>query len=149
MTVNTEIQKPINPYIVAMAVLLPSFLALAASSATNVCQPNIAGFYGATQYEANTVITCYIISGGIMLPVTGYLVQAIGKKLLMIYSIWLFCFGCLLCILAPNLQAMSVWLYHHDEDWRKIERKQDEDADIPTDIEHGINIDSWIKDKLK
>lgn len=106
MTANTEIQKPINPYIVAIAVLLPSFLALAASSATNVCQPNIAGFYGATQYEANTVITCYIISGGIMLPVTGYLVQAIGKKLLMIYSIWLFCFGCLLCILAPNLQAL-------------------------------------------
>lgn len=80
MTANTEIQKPINPYIVAIAVLLPSFLALAASSATNVCQPNIAGFYGATQYEANTVITCYIISGGIMLPVTGYLVQAIGKN---------------------------------------------------------------------
>ena len=48
--------------------------------------------------------------------------------------------------LAPNLQAMSVWLYHHDEDWRKIERKQDEDADIPTDIEHGINIDSWIQE---
>jgi len=106
MATNTEIQKPINPYIVAIAVLLPSFLALAASSATNVCQPNIAGFYGATQYEANTVITCYIISGGIMLPVTGYLVQAIGKKLLMIYSIWLFCLGCLLCILAPNLQAL-------------------------------------------
>ena len=40
--------------------------------------------------------------------------------------------------LAPNLQAMSVWLYHHDEDWRKIERKQDEDADIPTDIELSL-----------
>ena len=51
---------PINPYIVAISVLLPSFLSLAASSATNVCQPNIAGYYGATQYEANTVITCYI-----------------------------------------------------------------------------------------
>ncbi|HCY68838.1 MAG TPA: hypothetical protein DHV19_01220 [Bacteroides cellulosilyticus] len=51
--------------------------------------------------------------------------------------------------LAPNLQAQSVWLYHYDEDWRKVERKQDEDADIPTDIEHGISIDSWIKDKLK
>ena len=51
--------------------------------------------------------------------------------------------------LAPNLQAMSVWLYHHDEEWRKVERRQDEDADIPKDIEHGINIDSWIKDKLK
>ncbi len=96
----------VNPYIVAISVLLPAFLALAASSATNVCQPNIAGFYGATQYEANTVITCYIISGGIMLPVTGYLVESIGKKLLMFYSIWLFCIGCLLCILAPNLKAL-------------------------------------------
>lgn len=96
----------VNPYIVAMSVLLPSFLSLAASSATNVCQPNIAGYYGATQYEANTVITCYIISGGIMLPVTGYLVEAIGKKLLMYYSIWLFCIGCLLCILAPDLHSL-------------------------------------------
>ena len=51
--------------------------------------------------------------------------------------------------LAPSLQAQSVWLYHYDEDWRKVERKQDEDTDIPTDIEHGISIDSWIKDKLK
>ena len=99
-------QKLYNPYIVALSVLLPAFLALAASSATNVSQPHIAGFYGATQYEANTVITCYIISGGLMLPVTGYLVRLIGKKLLMFYSIWVFCIGCLLCLLAPNLQAL-------------------------------------------
>ena len=49
--INAE-EKQINPYIVALAVLLPSFLSLAASSATNVSQPHIAGFYGATQYEA-------------------------------------------------------------------------------------------------
>ena len=99
-------EKKINPFIIAIAVLLPSFLALAASSGTNVSQPHIAGFYGATQYEANTVITCYIISGGLMLPVTGYLVRTIGKKLLMYYSIWIFCIGCLLCLLAPNLQTL-------------------------------------------
>ncbi len=99
-------EKKVNPYIVAISVLLPAFLALAASSATNVSQPHIAGFYGATQYEANTVITCYIISGGLMLPVTGYLVRTIGKKLLMFYSIWIFALGCLLCVLAPNLQAL-------------------------------------------
>lgn len=51
--------------------------------------------------------------------------------------------------LAPNLQAMSVWLYHHDEEWRKVERRQDEDADIPKDIDQGISIDSWIKNNLK
>ena len=99
-------EKKINPYIIAMAVLLPSFLSLAASSGTNVSQPHIAGFYGATQYETNTVITCYIISGGLMLPVTGYLVRYIGKKLLFIYSIIVFALGCFLCIVAPNLQAL-------------------------------------------
>ena len=102
---NTE-EKQINPYLVALAVLLPAFLSIAASSATNVSQPHIAGFYGATQYEANTVITCYIISAGIMLPVTGYLVRLIGKKQLMNYSIWGFLVGCLCCIFSPNLQAL-------------------------------------------
>ena len=99
-------EKKVNPYIIAIAVLLPSFLALAASSGTNVSQPHIAGFYGATQYEANTVVTCYIISGGLMLPVTGYLVRRIGKKLLMLYSIAIFALGCLLCVIAPTLQSL-------------------------------------------
>lgn len=51
--------------------------------------------------------------------------------------------------LAPSLQAQSVILYHYDEEWKKTERKLDEETDIPTDINHGISIDSWIKDKLK
>ncbi len=103
-----EEKKTTNPYIIALAVLLPSFLALAASSGTNVSQPHIAGFYGATQYEANTVITCYIISGGLMLPVTGYLVRLMGKKLVMLYSIIIFALGCLLCLLAPNLLTLII-----------------------------------------
>lgn len=103
-----EAKKTTNPYIIALAVLLPAFLALAASSGTNVSQPHIAGFYGATQYEANTVITCYIISGGLMLPVTGYLVRLMGKKLVMLYSIIIFALGCLLCLLAPNLLALII-----------------------------------------
>lgn len=70
--VDTKQYKKINPYIIAFTVLLPAFLALAASSATNVCQPNIAGYFGATPYEANTVVTSYIISGGLMLPITVY-----------------------------------------------------------------------------
>jgi len=52
--------------------------------------------------------------------------------------------------LPPSLQAQATLLYHYDEDWRKVERKQDEDAsDIPTDISKGINIDEWIKDRIK
>lgn len=51
--------------------------------------------------------------------------------------------------LAPNLQAMSVWLYHHDEEWRKVERKQDEDADIPKDIQRGVDIEAWIRKEVE
>jgi len=51
--------------------------------------------------------------------------------------------------LPYNMQAMSTWLYHHDEEWRKVERKQDEDAsDIPSEINQGVNIDSWIKKEV-
>lgn len=46
--------------------------------------------------------------------------------------------------LAPNLQAMSVWLYHHDEEWRKIERRQDEENDLHR--ENGIDIDKWMEE---
>lgn len=46
--------------------------------------------------------------------------------------------------LAPNLQAMSVWLYHHDEEWRKIECRQDEENDLHR--ENGIDIDKWMEE---
>ena len=65
-------EKKVNPYIVAITILLPAFMSMVASSATNVCQPHIAGYFGATPYEANSIITAYIISGGIMLPIFGH-----------------------------------------------------------------------------
>lgn len=98
--------KPVNEYIQAIVILLPSILALVASSATNVCQPNIAGYFGATQYEANSVITSYIIANGIMLPTTGFLVRLLGKKKLFLYCIALFCIGAFLCVLATDLHLL-------------------------------------------
>lgn len=48
--------------------------------------------------------------------------------------------------LPPNMQALSTWLYHHDPEWRKVQRGQDtESVDIPTDIDQGVDIDAWIK----
>lgn len=101
-----ETKKEANAYIQALVILLPSILALVASSATNVCQPNIAGYFGATQYEANSVITSYIIANGIMLPTTGYLSKMFGKKMFFIYCIALFCFGAFLCLLARDLHML-------------------------------------------
>lgn len=52
--------------------------------------------------------------------------------------------------LPYNVQALATWLYHHDKDWRKVERKQDEEAsDIPMNISKGVDIDSWIKKQVE
>lgn len=48
--------------------------------------------------------------------------------------------------MPPNIQALSTWMYHHDPEWRKIQRGLDtETSDIPADIDHGIDIDAWIR----
>lgn len=51
--------------------------------------------------------------------------------------------------LPPNMQALTTWMYHHDPEWRKVERKLDEEAsDIPVDINKGVDIDAWIKKEV-
>lgn len=51
--------------------------------------------------------------------------------------------------LPYNIQAMATWLYHHDKDWRKVERKQDEESsDIPINIRKGVDIDNWIRKQV-
>ncbi len=99
-------KKKVNPYLIAFTILLPAFLNMVASSATNVCQPHIAGYFGATPYEANSVITAYIISGGIMLPVFGWWVNTCGKKNVAMVSVSLFAVSSFLCLMAKDLHVL-------------------------------------------
>lgn len=46
--------------------------------------------------------------------------------------------------LAPSLQAQTTWLYHHDEEWRKIERNQDENNSL--ERENGVDIEKWMEE---
>lgn len=50
----------------------------------------------------------------------------------------------------PNVQALSTWLYHHDPEWRRIQRGMDTEAsDVPTDVNQGVDIDAWIKKEIE
>lgn len=50
---------------------------------------------------------------------------------------------------APNMQAIATLLYHYDKNWRKVERKLDEEAtDVPENVKNGISIEDWINSKL-
>lgn len=105
-TKNIPTTKRTNPYLIAFVILLPGFISLVATSATNTCQPHIAGCFGATPYEANAVITGYMIASGIMLPVFGWLVGIIGRKNVAYFSLILFAIGSLLCILVHDLHLL-------------------------------------------
>lgn len=49
-----------------------------------------------------------------------------------------------------NIQALATWLYHHDPEWRKVQRKQDTEAsEIPMDVKKGVSIDAWIKREIE
>ncbi len=49
-----------------------------------------------------------------------------------------------------NVQALATFLYHHDPEWRKVERRLDTDAsDIPADAKKGVDIDRWIRKEVE
>lgn len=51
----------------------------------------------------------------------------------------------------PNMQALSVWLYHFDEEWRKVQqgKKEEEAKGIPFDPKKGISINKWIEKEIE
>ncbi len=46
--------------------------------------------------------------------------------------------------LAPNIQALSTFLFHHDPNWRKIQRGIEDDEELPQNVKQGIPVSHWI-----
>jgi MFS transporter, DHA2 family, multidrug resistance protein len=63
-----------NPWIIAMAVSLAAFMEVLDTSIANVALPHIAGNLGASNDESTRVLTGYLVSSAIVLPISGWLV---------------------------------------------------------------------------
>lgn len=48
----------------------------------------------------------------------------------------------------PNLQALSMWMYHHSPEWRKIQRGEEMDSDDTEPAKRGIDISEWISKEM-
>lgn len=107
-TVEIQTKKKINPYLVAITVILPTFFAMLGTSATNVALPNIAGFVGATQYESNPVVTSYMICNALVLPLSGWLTRQFGRKTMFYACIITFTLGGIFCMMATSLPALEI-----------------------------------------
>ncbi len=78
------------------------------TSIANVALPHIAGNMGASSDESTWVLTSYLVSNAIVLPITGWLVSLLGRKRFFVICIALFTVSSLLCGIAPTLVILLI-----------------------------------------
>ena len=99
-------KPPINPWLIALTVTLATFMEVLDTSITNVALPHIAGALSASQDESTWVISSYLVSNAIILPISAYLTTLIGRKRFYMICVALFGASSLLCGLAPTLPLL-------------------------------------------
>jgi DHA2 family multidrug resistance protein len=99
----------VNPWIIALAVTLATFMEVLDTSIANVALPHIAGSLSAGQDESTWVLTSYLVSNAIVLPLSGWLSSIMGRKRFYMSCVALFTISSFLCGFAPNLAMLIVF----------------------------------------
>lgn len=95
-----------NPWIIALTVTLATFMEVLDTSVANVALPHIAGGLAASQDESTWVLTSYLVSNAIILPLSGWLSSVFGRKRFYMSCVALFTLGSFLCGIAPTLPLL-------------------------------------------
>ena len=101
---SPSLGKPaVNPWLIAIAVMLATFMEVLDTSVANVALNHIAGNLSASTDEATWVLTSYLVSNAVILPATGWLGRFFGRKRFLIACIGIFTIASALCGLASSL----------------------------------------------
>src|SRR5574340_1855287 len=90
----------VNPWVVAMTVMLATFMEVLDTSVANVALPHIAGSVCATVEETTWVLTSYLVANAIVLPLAGWFSSILGRKRFYLLCVMLFTVSSFLCGLA-------------------------------------------------
>jgi DHA2 family multidrug resistance protein len=99
----------INPWIIAISVMLSTFMEVLDTTVVNVSLPHIAGSLSASVDEATWALTSYLVANAIILPITGWLSNYLGRKRLLIFATSGFTAASFLCGLAPTLSFLILF----------------------------------------
>ena len=102
-------RNDVNPWIIAITVMLATFMEVLDTSVANVSLPHIAGNLSATTDEATWVLTAYLVANAIVLPLSGWLSSLFGRKRFYMACVLLFTASSALCGLAPSLNALILF----------------------------------------
>jgi DHA2 family multidrug resistance protein len=95
-----------NPWLVAPVVALAAFMEIMDISIANVSLPHIAGDLSSSQDESTWVLTSYLVTNAVVMPISGWLSNTFGRKRFFMVCIAGFTVSSLLCGLAPSLAAL-------------------------------------------
>jgi DHA2 family multidrug resistance protein len=102
-TADSVQHSPRNPWLIAVVVALAAFMEILDTSIANVALPYMAGNLGVSNDESTWVLTSYLVSNAIILPVSGWIAGVVGRKRLFMACIGFFTLSSLLCGIAPSL----------------------------------------------
>src|SRR6267154_1806590 len=99
----TAERPAINPWIIAVTVTLATFMELLDTAIANVALPHIAGGLAVSYDESTWVLTSYLVSNAVVLPLSAWLSRVFGRKRYYMLCVVLFTLSSLLCGFAPSL----------------------------------------------
>jgi MFS transporter, DHA2 family, multidrug resistance protein len=92
-----------NPWVVAAVISIAAFMEVLDIAIANVSLEHIGGSLSASYDEATWVLTSYLVSNAIVIPLSGWLSDTLGRKRYYMLSVAVFALASLLCGLAPSL----------------------------------------------
>jgi DHA2 family multidrug resistance protein len=104
ITLDQDVWRPkYNPWLIAVVVALAAFMEVLDTSIANVALPYMAGNLGASNDQSTWVLTSYLVSNAIILPISGWLASTLGRKRFFMACLTVFTVSSLLCGIAPSL----------------------------------------------
>src|SRR5215469_18399233 len=103
---TTQWKPRANPWLIALAVMLATFMVILDTSIAVVALPYIAGNLGATQDESTWVLTSYLVANAIILPASTWFSGFFGRKNFLIACTAIFTVASLLCGLATSMTGL-------------------------------------------
>ncbi len=96
----------VNPWLVTVSVMLPTFMEILDTAIASVALPYIAGSLSASNSEATWVLTSYLVANAVILPASNWFARRFGRKRFLLTCVILFTVASFFCGAAPSLAVI-------------------------------------------
>ena len=96
----------VNPWLVTVSVMLPTFMEVLDTAIASVALPYIAGSLSASNSEATWVLTSYLVANAVILPASNWFARRFGRKRFLLSCVIVFTVASFFCGAAPSLSII-------------------------------------------